>query len=61
VSNNSTSNLSVSQDSSTDSDSDSDSDSEFDNGLAQKMQKTDNAQHRRKGEKLPISIINKQT
>jgi hypothetical protein len=63
VSNYSTSDLLESQNSSTDSDSDSNSnsDSEFDDRPAQKMRKTDNAQHRRKGESLLIGIINKQT
>jgi hypothetical protein len=61
VSNYSTGDLSESQDSSTDSDSDSNSDSEFDDGPAQKMRKTDHAQHRRKGESPPIGIMNKQT
>jgi hypothetical protein len=64
VSNYSTDDLSESQDSSTDSDS-GDSDSDDDNGSetksefvsrpAQKKQKTDNSQHSRKGESLPVS------
>ena len=66
VSNYPTGDLSESQDSSIDSDSDdSDSDdgseaeSEFDGRPAQKKQKTDNSQHSRKGESLPICKMNK--
>jgi hypothetical protein len=62
VSNYSTGDLSESQDSSTNSESDdSDSDdgseteSEFDSGPVQKKRKTDNSQHSRKGESLPVS------